>query len=215
MFGDFKLKGASAVLKPFKVLTAATAPKGANARPTKVTEVEMVIEVNAENQMKAIEAIFPGVDTYCKQVAGLEQECKGEDRTARTKLQNASIKIWYGDDKDPAADVVDCPINAKAKLRVGTDGEAVLVLKPRMKLTNGELTAVAQLLAADVRIDLEPCQQSFAETGDDEGEEAGDGEDGEKKGKGKGRGKKAEGATVTPLHPKMTDKGLQFGEGSN
>lgn len=152
------------VIKPRTVfLNAVTAAAGANAKPTRVTEVELLLELDVTNSLKAIDALFPGADEYAKLVAGREKQCKGEDRTARTKLPEMNVRIFYGDDAEPAVDSQACPVKARPQLKVNEDGEARMIVKPRCKLANKQLTEMAQLIGADVRVTMEPAQVDLAD----------------------------------------------------
>lgn len=180
---ELRLNQAPTIIKPSRALAAATQPRGKDGKATKITELELVLHVNVSDHLKALEPVFPGADVYCKLVAGAEKECKGEDRTARTKLPDADLRIWYGDDKEPVVSLSGCPVKSRLVLRVGVKGEATLVIKPRVKLSRSELGDVLDLLSGDCRLDMEPSQQTLPLAS----AEGGEAEDGGKKGK-KGKG---------------------------
>jgi hypothetical protein len=160
----FKLDHVPAVIKPgtsFK--DAVTAAGGVNAKPTRMTEVELHLEVNVTECMKQVEDLFPGADAYCKMVAGLEKTCKGEDRSARTKLPEMDVTVWYGADTDPVFMSQASPIKARVQLKVNEDGDGKIIIKPRVRLNNKALTDMAQLIKAEVKVSMEPSQMDLAE----------------------------------------------------
>jgi hypothetical protein len=179
---DFKLENVPGVIKPRTVLLqAVTVATGTNAVPKKVTEVELLLELDVSACAKAVEHLFPGADMYMKTVAGLEH-AKGEDRVARTKLPEMNVRVWYGTDTEPVFDLMGCPIKARPQLKVDENGNGRLVLKPRGKFSNKQLADMAQLISADVRVTMDPAQMDMAELTMEEPE----------KKRGRGRPKKAE-----------------------
>jgi hypothetical protein len=181
---EFKLERVPAVIKPgTQLMQAVTVAGGANASPRKVTEVKLVLEIDVTACPKALEFLFPGADVYMKTVAGLEH-AKGEDRTARTKLPEMNVRVWYGEGTDePVFDLAGCPVKSRAQLKVDEDGNGKLILRPCGKFTNKQLADMAQLISADVRVSMEAAQMDLAEV------TMAEPPDGKKK---KGRGKKAD-----------------------
>ena len=160
----WKLDHVPATIKPGTAFKdAVTAAAGVNAKPTRMTEVELHLEVNVTECMKQVEDLFPGADVYCKQVAGMEKACKGEDRSARTKLPEMDVTVWYGADTDPVFTSQASPIKARVQLKVNEDGEGKLIIKPRVRLNNKSLTDMAQLIKAEVKLSMEPSQMDLSE----------------------------------------------------
>lgn len=160
----FKLVKVPATIKPgtsFK--DAVTAAHGADARPKRMTEVELHLEVDVTECMGAVEDLFPGAEGYCKVVAGLEKQCKGEDRSSRTKLPEMNVSIWYGSDADPVVACEASPVKSRVQLKVNEDGDGKIVIKPRVRLNDKQLTGMAQLIKAEVYLSMEPSQVDLAE----------------------------------------------------
>lgn len=180
---EFRLEKVPAVIKPgTQLLQAVTVAGGANASPRKVTEVKLVLEINVTDCPASVEFLFPGAKVYMDTVAGLEH-AKGEDRTARTKLPEMNVRVWYGDGTDePVFDLAACSVKSRAQLRVDEDGAGKLIIRPCGKFTNKQLADMAQLISADVRVSMEPSQMDLSDVVI--AEPAG--------GKKKGRGKKAD-----------------------
>lgn len=181
-----RLNRVPAVIKPgSSIKDATTSATSESAKPTRFTEVELHLEVDVSQCIKAMEALFPGADAMCKLIAAESQENKGLDLRARTGLPEMNVKIWYGDETEPAVDVVDSPIKAKVSMRIDQDGDAKIILKPRVKLNNKQLTDMVQLVKAEVKLSLEPSQMLIPS-------EAMPLDDGESAGKKSKSGKKAE-----------------------
>lgn len=160
----WKLTQVPAVIKPGTAFKdAVTAAGGVNAKPTRMTEVELHLEVNVTDCMKQVEDLFPGADNYCKTVAGLEKACKGEDRSARTKLPEMDVTVWYGADTDPVFTSQASPVKARVQLKVNEDGDGKIIIKPRVRLNNKALTDMAQLIKAEVKVSMEPSQMDLSE----------------------------------------------------
>lgn len=199
----FKLNRTYATLKPgtsFK--DAVTAAGGVNAKPQRMTEVELNLEVDVTECMTAVEDLFPGADVYCKQVAGMEKACKGEDRSARTKLPEMDVTLWYGTDPDPVFVSKSSPVNARVQLKVNEDGDGKIIIKPRVRLDNKQLTGMAQLIKANVYVSMEPSQMDLADA------EIPNGEDKPEDGSNKSRGKKKGHAAQLKAVPNEADDAL-------
>lgn len=180
---EFRLERVPAVIKPgTQLMQAVTVAGGANASPRKVTEVKLVLEINVTDCPGTVEFLFPGAKVYMDTVAGLEH-AKGEDRTARTKLPEMNVRVWYGEEAEPVFDLAACSVKSRAQLRVDEDGGGKLILRPCGKFTNKQLADMAQLISADVRVSMEPAQMDLADV------VIADPQSGKKK---RGRGKKAD-----------------------
>ena len=159
----FKLTEAPTTIRPrSQLLAAATMPRGKNAKPEKVTEVELLLEVEVDNCIKETEYLFPDAKKYCDMVASLEHAA-GEDRITRTKLPEMNVVISY--DGEVIFDQLNCPVKARPQLKVDKKGEAKLILKPRIKATGKELALIAGFIDADVRLSMEPTQTDLSEDG--------------------------------------------------
>ena len=160
----FKLERVPATIKPGTAFKdAVTAAHGADAKPKRMTEVELHLEVDVSECPDAVEDLFPGADAYCKTVAGLEKQCKGEDRSARTKLPEMNVLVWYGTEAEPVVDCQACSVKSRVLLKVNEDGDGKIIIKPRVRLDNKQLTGMAQLIKADVRVSMEPAQVDLSD----------------------------------------------------
>jgi len=157
----FELDMCPATLRPRSTLiAAATMPRGENAKVEKVTEVQLHIELEVDACAKQVEFLFPGAKEYCQIVAGLDH-AKGEDRSARTKLPEMNLGIFYRE--KPVFAQTNTVIKSRAQLKVDDQGEAKLILRPRVKVTGKELAELAQLIEADIRVTMEPTQMDLSE----------------------------------------------------
>lgn len=161
MSDKMSLSGVPAVLKPGSGwLGHTTQPRGENGKPTPVTEMELVFELDLSEVETQADYLFPGIRQHCQMVAGLEHY-KGETRTARTKLPEMNIVIDYKDDEVFAQG--NTVIKKPAQLKIGHKGDAKMVIKVRVKLTAKEQTALSSKMGADIRISMEPTTQDLSE----------------------------------------------------
>jgi len=159
---EFKLENAPAELKGKSTLLSSTTQSRKN-KPTKVTEVKLVFEVDLSADVKGIDFLFPGVDLHCKAVAGLEHY-KGKNRTARASLPEMNIKLVY--DGVEVLNQKNCPVKTKPQLKINKDGEATLVIRPMVKLDGEELAQIASYIDSDLRISMESAQVDLEHSGE-------------------------------------------------
>lgn len=183
---------------------------GSNAKPKRVTEVEVILELNPTDCMSAVESLFPGARDYLK-IASAQEGFKGEDRSARTKLPEMAVEIFYADEPEPVIRMAIATVKARAVLKVGVSekAESKLIIKPRGKLTDPELVQLVQLLEADIRVSMEPSQVDIGES-----EFLSQSGETKEKGKGKGKGKAAKSEAVETVpdgeKPKAAKLGLVY-----
>lgn len=158
-----KLKDAQARIpkKKIAIVLATAAPRGKSGKPTKVSEVELELEIDAREILGDLEWLFPNAEVFGQMAAGLDQ-FRGETRTSKARLGTINLEISY--DGRTVIDLNNCQIKKKPKLDFRLGGETFLFLSPIVKLTGAELASLAELVEADVRISIEPTQVDLAET---------------------------------------------------
>lgn len=157
----FKLTDAHGTIRPkSQLIAAATMPRGPQAKPSKVTEVELLLELEVDGCIEQTEWLFPGAKLFCQTIASLEH-AKGEDRTSRTKLPEMNLTVAY--DGKVIFEQSNCPVKKRPQLRVDKDGEAKLILKPRVKCNSKELAQLANMIEADCRFSMEATQTDMSE----------------------------------------------------
>lgn len=147
--------------KKIAIILATASPRGKNGKPTKVSEVELELEIKADEILGDLEWSFPGSEEFSKAVASLDH-FRGETRTSKAKLGPINLTLSY--DGEIVVDLTNCPVKKKPKLDFRTDGEAFFFVSPIVKVTGSELASIAELVEADLRVSLEPTQTDLAET---------------------------------------------------
>lgn len=158
----FVLEDAPGVIRKFHALRASMEPRDANARATKVVEVEMVLELNVTKGLKKLDHLFPEADTIAKMISG-DDKRPGIDLTARGKLGGMTLAISYGTKKTPVVDCTLVHVKSKPQLKIDEKGECKLLIKPRCKFTAGELTEVWAMIDADGFISMKASQMDLSE----------------------------------------------------
>jgi hypothetical protein len=197
----FKLNNVPAVLRSVHVINASTIPMGERAKPTKVFEVELVLDIDPVDAMSGVEFLFLDADAWCKMVAGTEGENAGEDRHARTKLPDQDMVLTYGEKKDMTTVASGvAAIKKKAVLGVNDEGKVKLVLKPRVKLEASQMVEACMLIEADMRVSMTESTQQLPLIDDVPPEEPGESTKNETTKKKAAKGKKAaEKTNVVPI----------------
>lgn len=165
----FSLTRAPAVIRPGTSVNATSSVAvGPEARPVRVTEMTLLLHVDPTKNLSEIEPLFPGCKVFCDSIAG-DDEAAGEDRTTRAKVPEMSLAISYqGADAAEGKEhvVAEWPvavIKSKPQLRIGEKGEARLVLRCRVKMTDAQLVAVLPLVEADIRVSMKAAQMDISE----------------------------------------------------
>lgn len=157
---EFKFDKLAAKLKPnASIISAGTQSRGGSA--VKTADVKIITEISIDKDAKGVEFLFPGLDLYLKEVAGLEHY-KGEDRASRTSLPEMNVEIFYGEDS--IFEQTNCPIKGKPTVKINKAGEAILVLRILTKLSSTELAKLAEHIDADIRLSLSPAQVDLEHT---------------------------------------------------
>jgi hypothetical protein len=145
-----------------KFITSSTIPHGSSAKPVSVSELQFELKIDVNASMKSIEALFPGVSLFSKEVAGLEF-FKGEDRKTRANLPDMNLKIWYADG-DLVLDTSACVFAGKPKLRIDKNGDGTLIVSPKSKITESEFKSLRPTIGTDIDliVSMEPSQLDFS-----------------------------------------------------
>lgn len=158
---EFRLDKVPAVIRPrTTMLGASTAPVGKDAKPVKVTEVQMTLSIKADGCMKTMELLFPTADSCAKIVAG-QSDSTGMVLQANAKVPDSSIVMHY--EGKPVLDMPMAVMKSKPQLRIDSDGNSTLLLRPRVKLTSKQLVEMSELIMADVTVSVLPAQMDISD----------------------------------------------------
>lgn len=159
---EFRLVSMPGKLCPgSKLLEHSTAPVGPGAKGVDVTEVHMLLELEPKaTHMKQLEYLFPGTDIYCKTVAGLDH-AKGEDRTARTKLEDNISLVLCMPDGEEFARFDMASIKSRPQLKINDEGDAKLIIRPHVRVPDKMLPLLVGMTGADMLVSVDPAQQEL------------------------------------------------------
>lgn len=177
----FEIENIPGRIRPSKLGKSTTEATGSNGSVKNVSEVQVQMELGdvegdrtvGESFGEALEAIWPGIDKILYAVEENEDQ-SGFDLTARSKLPELTLDIWptdrTKDDSNALVHTSSARCISKPKLKVGEDGDCVLVLKLLIKLDKTALSKVAQHIDADVWVSATPSQVDITEiSGEDDG----------------------------------------------
>jgi hypothetical protein len=155
------LKG---TLRPFKVIKSTTMPHGPDGKPATVTEVQLELELEAVEALSAIGWLFNDIDLkkLGQSIAG-DDDRGGIKLTAHTKLPAMNFALYYPEEDDPIFDRSECVVTSKPQLKYTETGDATLLLRPKVKLTDKELPRVCKMIDADIRVSTEKTQSDMSE----------------------------------------------------
>lgn len=178
----FSLSKVRARIRPSKLVRSTTEASGAKGKIAKVTEVEMTLEVgNLDDEgdvdpsfYEAVEVLWPGMRKMIKTI-GANEEHQGLDVTSRGKLSDSTVDVFNIDPRtdafkedEPLFHLTGARIKGKPKLKVGEDGDAVLVLKVLSKFKKADLAKLTQHIESDVWVSMIPTQVEMSEVIEDE-----------------------------------------------
>jgi hypothetical protein len=141
--------------KKLSVLLATVAPRGAGGTPTRVSEVELELEIAADHYLEDLEALFPGLVGYGAEVSTIDTY-RGETRTSKAKIDPVNVRIDYRG--AVVVEVGNAPVNRKARIDFAPGGTATLRIAPVLKVDGAELVKLAELVEADIRVTISPAQ---------------------------------------------------------
>lgn len=159
----FEFDRLAGTLRPFKNLKSTMMPMGQGAKPTRVTEVQLEMELIVEkDDFKKISWLFSDIDLkkVGQTIAG-DDSRGGLKMTANTNLPPMNFKLFH-DDKE-VFDRTDCKVKAKPVLQFMENGDAKLLIKPKVKLVDKEMVQVLSIIDADVKVSTEKTQVDMSE----------------------------------------------------
>lgn len=147
--------------KKLSVLLATVSPRGAGGKPTRVSEVELELEIAADHYLQDLDFLFPGIASYGVEVSTIESY-RGETRTSKAKIDPVNVRIDYRG--AVVVEVGNAPINRKPRIDFAPGGVATLRIAPTVKVDGAELVRLAELVEAEIKVTITPAQLDLLDT---------------------------------------------------
>lgn len=153
---EFKIDSCKAIVKSSSIRSKSVQPTGPDAEAQSVVETEATLEIDVteKKDLRNVEFLFPHHEVIAAQIAGMDMQgdgARGEERKADRRLPPLNITVAYNG-KDVLV-LKECSVGKATKMKTDSKGVCKIILKPRVKLSEANLIALAGLHGGvDIRV---------------------------------------------------------------